>query len=355
MPTTTNLPLTTTKYDPTLAGLIERTKVDWANPEDAKRWLISYKIGPEFDNAMWGVDLSATAGELITIQAPKKMRKTTFLANLILNFVPQLIPFEYWFACYTLESGMQPTAYRDVLIAMEATKMMIGKVYGTTNRAKWPEVRTILAQKDLMDEDKVTQLRLTKKYMRYGKKTTFQHQAIQAALEKMKTYNLSIFGPVKGEGQSRDLDKLIRGWEMLYEGKYPGLEGKKHRLFSLDHINQLSGFNGESYRLLQTAVPRISDFVVSHPGSTAFVLSQVSLTSRRNAGEDDEMTAAGGMKLAEESTTVFQTAYDRDKNPFTMDIQTVDARYEPAPIMVAELEPNSGVFLRPATPRGKNV
>lgn len=350
MPTSTPSPLTT-PYNPTLEGLLAKAKEDWGDPEEAKKWLINYKIGPEFDNAMWGLDLSQ--GELITIQAPKKMRKTTFLINLIRNFVPQLLPFDYWYAHYTLESGMRPTAIRDILIGQEATCMMVGKVFGTMNRAKWPEVRTILAQKDLMDDHNHTQLRLTKKYMRYGFKTPFQQAAIDAALDKMKTYPLTIFGPAAGEGSSRDLDKLLKGWELLYEGKYPGLLGKKHRIFSLDHINQLSGFNGEIYRLLHTAVPRISDFVVTHPGVTAFILAQVSYSSQKDAGDDGKMVAAGGFKLAEESTTVFQTEYDNDKDPFSMGLITVDARYEPAPYMTAEIEPNSGAFLRPAYPRGR--
>lgn len=341
----------TIKYDPTFKGLIERTKTDWGDPFEAQKWLLSYKIGETFDAAMWGVDLSQ--GELITIQAPKKNRKTTLLANLILNLVPQLISFDRWFAAYTLESGMQPTAYRDVLIAMAATKIMVGKLYGS-DRAKWPDTPTILAQKELHDENGHTQLRLTKKYMRYGLKTPFQQEAINTAMRHMEKYPLTIFGPARGEGSSRDLEKLVRGWELLFEGKYPGLEGKKHSLFSLDHINQLSGFSGDSYRLLQTAVPIISDFVVTHPGATAIVLSQVSLTSKRDSDSNDtDMVAAGGMKLAEESTTVLQTKYDRDKDPYNIILQTVDARYEPAPAMTCPIEPNSGVFLRPASPVGR--
>lgn len=351
MPTKTNSEPNITKYDPTFKGLLARTKDDWADPFEAQKYLLSYKVGPEFDNAMWGLDLSD--GELITIQAPKKNRKTTFLANLILNLVPQLIDFGYWYAAYTLESGMKPTAYRDVLIAMDATKKMVHKVFGTGDRSRWPETRDILAQKDLKDEHGNTQLRLTKKYMRYGLKTSFQQAAIDASLKAMEDWPLTIFGPAKGEGSSRDLDKLIKGWELLYEGKYPGLVGKEHRLFSLDHINQLSGFNGEAYRLLQTAVPRISDFVVTHPGSTAIVLSQVSLGSKRAAEDDMDMVASGGMKLAEESTTVLQTKYDRDNDPYHITVTTVDARYEPAPVMMCPIEPNSGVFLRPASPVGR--
>lgn len=353
MPASTNSQPSTTKYDPTFRGLIARTKEDWADPFEAQKWLISYKVGPEFDGPMWGLDLSQ--GELITIQAPKKNRKTTFLANLILNFVPQLIDFDYWFAAYTLESGMQPSAYRDVLIGMDATKKMVHKVFGTGDRSKWPDTREILGQKDLKDEHGNTQLRLTKKYMRMGLKTPFQQAAIEASLKSMEAYPLSIFGPAKGEGQSRDLNALLRGWEALYEGKHPLAMGKKHRLFSLDHINQLSGYSGDDYRLLQDAVPKISDFVVTHPGSTAIVLSQVSLTSRREADNNNEkeMVARGGMKLAEESTIVLQTGYDRDDDPYHIVLSTVDARYEPAPVMLCPIEPNSGVFLRPATPKGK--
>jgi hypothetical protein len=334
--------------NPGIRALVAETDQDWGDPEAYQKQLIQYRIGPEFDGAMWGINVEKDT-ELITIQAPAKQRKSTLLANLLLNFGPQMHEKKIWMCLHTLESGMNRKDYRDVMLGMITTRLMVSKVYGG-DRSKWPQAQDILAQKDLKTEEGHSLLRITRKFLRAGKRNSFQQECINEAKKLApQLLPLSIFGPGRAEGSSRDLNAVLAAWELLYEGKFPGMEGCLHRIFALDHIQQLKGFTS-SFQLLQEAVPRLSDFVVSHPGAAGIILSQVSLTSRRSAESGNgEMDAAGGTKLAEESNTVMQTAYDEEKDPLHLYISTPYSRYEPPPTMRQDVEPFSGVALGFAT------
>lgn len=333
--------------DPTFAGLVDRIGVDWGNAEAYTKQLIKYRVGPEFDAALWGINVEVDT-ELITIQAPAKQRKSTHLANLLLNFSSQLLEKKKYACLHTLEPGMNARDYRDVMLSMMAVRLLITEEYGD-DRTKWPDADEVCAQKAFKVDNK-NLLHITRKFLRAGERHPRQQKVIDQALRIGRNLPLSIFGPGKHEGQSRNLDRVLSAWELLYEGKFPGLEGKEHRIFALDHIQQISGF-ANSYQLLMECVPRISDFIVGHPGACGIVLSQVSLTSQRAAENgDSQMDAAGGKKLAEESNTVFQTEYDPDKDPFHLLLSTPYSRYEPPPKMRVPMEPFSGVYLGMAKP-----
>jgi hypothetical protein len=77
-----------TLYDARIGALLSEADKDWGDSQQNLNNIIMYNIGPEFDTAMWGLDLYE--GELIVIQAPKKQRKSTLLANFCINFLPQL-------------------------------------------------------------------------------------------------------------------------------------------------------------------------------------------------------------------------------------------------------------------------
>jgi hypothetical protein len=330
-------------YDPRISALLRQTEQDWGNPFENRENIITYQTAPQFDAALYGVDL--IDGELITIQAPKKQRKSTLLANWILHFIIQLRERDLWVCIDTLESGMTPKAYRDVIIAMLATRMMIGHVLDTNKRNEWPEVESIMNHQMLENE-----LRISRKFLRFGERTEFQKTHIDNAITYLATTNLSIFGGTKDSGETRSLESTMDRWDKLYKGEHEEHEGR-HIIFTADNVQQYREYAGNSYSGLELITNRFSEFVVSHPGAVVFAVSQVSLGSQRRANDTgEEMDARGGARLAEESTTVFQPFYDKDKDPYHMIIQTPYSRYEPPPTIIVDVEPNSGTFLRPGKP-----
>lgn len=331
-------------YDPRLSALISEADKDWGDPGVNAAQVVKYNIGPEFDRAMWGIDL--IDGELITIQAPKKQRKSTLLANLVLNFSGQLIVKNKWCAIDTLESGMTPKAYRDILASIIATRIMIARVYGN-NRENWPAVDKIVGNEIFAQQ---SPLNITRKFLRFGFRGHFQHQAIEQAKILMADIPLSIFGSAKAQGEARDITKTIERWSQLYDGAYSGLESCHHVIFCTDNVQQYREFAGNSYYGLEVITNHLSTFVTSHPGAVVIAVSQVSLGSQRSAQSGEgEMEVRGGTRLAEESVTVFQTRYDK-LTPTKLTIETPFSRYEPPPTVVQDIEPNSGAFLAPARP-----
>ena len=330
-------------YDPKLSALISQADADWGNPEVNLSHIVKYNIGVEFDKAMWGVDL--IDGELIVVQAPKKARKSTFAANLCLNFAPQLRMMSKWMCIDTLESGMTPKAYRDVLAAIMTTKILISKVYGN-ERGKWPSVDEIIANPFFKDAP----LNITRRFLRFGYRTDKQMGAIEEAKKILSVLPISIFGSAKNQGEARSIEAAMDRWDKLYNGTYPKEEEKEHVIFITDNVQQYREFAGNSYQGLETITNHIATFVTSHPGSVVIAISQVSMGSQRMSITDGmEMEVRGGTRLAEEAVTVFQTRYDKNA-PLHLIIETPFSRYEPPATMVQDIEPNSGAFLAPAIP-----
>jgi len=93
-------------YDPRLSALIELTDQEWGDPTENAKNLVYYGLN-YVDQALFGIDM--VRGELIGIQAEAKMRKSTLLANIVLNVAASK---RFWLCIDTLESGMPPSAYR---------------------------------------------------------------------------------------------------------------------------------------------------------------------------------------------------------------------------------------------------
>lgn len=318
-------------YNPRLGAFAESAETRWGDPEHNLKNLIRYWMCDAFDNAVHGLRMN---GELIAIQAQKKQRKTTLLANWIINFARQL-PDDLWICIDTLESGMPPTRYSDTLIAILATKIMLMHVFGK-DRTQWPSAEEIMD-----DPDIGKQLRLSADFFLYSTRTKFQKDAIDAAKILAQKMRISIFGPAKEEGQTRFLKQSLERWERLYEGTYPSLEGCQHRIFCVDNIQQIDKYAGDSYYGLEIITNQISSFLVTHPGTEGFAVCQETSTT----GE-----IRGGSRMGEECNYVFDTSYDRDKSPLTMIVKNPYSRMTPAPTVIQELEPYSGAFLRLAQP-----
>lgn len=332
-------------YDPRISTLIDSTDDDWGDPEENRANMIRYNVGEEFDNALWGIPVGYES-ELITIQGQIKNRKSTLLCNLVLNWAIQLKEKgnSYWICIDTLESGMSPKSYRDQLLAMIATRLIVAEKYGN-DRTKWPHANEIVQQSDLKPH-----LTLSRKFLRFGRRTPVQVEALERAKRILKELPITLFGPAISMGKARDLEASMIRWVQLYDGTYPNAIDYKHRIFALDHVQQYGGGNGD-YSNLERATTAISDFAASSVGSIVVALSQVSLSSIRDAeAGTGKMRAKGGEKLAAESNLVLEVRYDRERNPTEMTISASEGRDETPPIMVQPIQPSSGVALGPAVP-----
>lgn len=332
-------------YDPRIATLIESTDDDWGDPEENRANMIKYNVGDAFDNALWGIPVGYES-ELITIQGQIKNRKSTLLCNLVLNFAVQLKEKgnQYWICIDSLESGMSPKSYRDQLLSMIATRLIIAQKYGN-DRSKWPHANEIIQQSDLKPH-----LTLSRKFLRFGKRTPLQMEMLEKSKRILKELPITLFGPAATQGKARDLETSMGRWVHLYDGTYPKALGHKHRIFAVDHIQQYGGGGGD-YSNLERATTAVSDFAAGAIGSVVLALSQVSLSSVRDSeAGTGKMRAKGGEKLAAESNLVLEVKYDRERNPTEMTISASEGRDETPPIMVQPIQPSSGVALGFAVP-----
>lgn len=332
-----------TPYDPTLRGLIAQTDEDWLDPELVQANMVHFGIN-YIDQALYGMNF--LSGELIGIQAEAKRRKSTMLANVVLNVAyifSQRNPM-HWICIDTLESGMPPKAYRDMLISMTATRILIAEVFGT-NRTNWPAWSDINRHPDLQRE-----LGLSKEFLWFCRRSQKQHAAIERAKIMLSRMPITIFGPVPGEGETRNLNKGIARWHALYNGEFKEAEGCEHRLFCSDHVQQYKGW-AEDYGKLEAVNNAHSQFVAEHANTVAVEVSQLSVTSMRLERQGmGQAQAKGGAKLEAEVNILFRTRYDKVAAPWRMLISVEETRRRPPPDVYQELDPDSGAFLRPAYP-----
>jgi len=322
-------------YDPTIAGLIDRTDEDWGDPAENVAKRIDFGI-PPIDKALFGMD--CINGELLGIQANEKERKSTVLANILYNVASQK---RFGVCIDTLESGMNPLAYRDVLISMVTTRTMIASVYGD-DRAMWPVVHDIFAHPVLQD-----QLCVSKDFLWYSSRSARQQAAIEQAKKQLRGMPIVIFGPHPEEGDTKNLQASMQRWHLLYHGEHPKAKGKCVRVFGSDHLQEYA-IRGDDYIRMEAVVPAFADFVTSHPGTVVIAVSQVSVTSTRLAKQGlGQKKAKGGAKLGAEVVTIFETEYDQKATPYTVTIGLSATRKRPFPTVTQEIDPSSGAFLRP--------
>lgn len=276
-------------YDPSIQALLGQCQLDWGNPHKNRVGLIPYGIR-EIDKALYGID---PEGELIVIQGKEKVGKTRFLANIVANYMtsmPEALrpPTNI----DTLESGMRPPKYRDLLISIMGTRWLLSR--GHIPLEECPLCNTPFCK----------ELNLSPLFLKYNTRSEAQLEAIQHAIDEMMTWPLYIHGAGLKEGNTRDIQaaglsttKQKARWERL-------VEEHGMRILVVDHGQQYQYQDDPTdYEKLLRAISIVGDFTTQHNIATLFI-SQVSLTSRRENRSGGRLYAAGGAKAAQEANTV---------------------------------------------------
>ena len=282
-------------YDPTIQALLAQCDTDWGDPMKNRETLIPYGIKP-IDMALYGIDGS---GELIIVQGEEKNRKTTFLINVIINFMtwPKLKQKPVT-NIDTLESGMRPGKYRDTIISNLATRFLMEQGHRAHTRCP------------ACDDTTCRELGIHPKFLKYNTRTRAQQEAIGYAKAVMDTWPLLIHGASIKQGNTRNLHEAAVGIKNQQARWHRLIEEYGLQILVIDHGQQYA-FADEptDYEKQIRAVSAAGDFV-SQYGVACFFLSQVSLTSVREVKQSGgKLIAAGGTKATQEGNTVFSVKY----------------------------------------------
>lgn len=344
--------MTDSIYDPRIRTLLKNTEEEWGDPEINRTLLVPYGI-KQFDNTLYGIDI--INGELLLVMGQHKQRKTTFAINIVINYMtaPHLKEKPITIVD-TLESGMPPSRYRDTMIANLASRWLMQQEH----------IPHGFCPKCANQECKMLQIHPG--FLRYMPRKKDQRDAIEYAMDTMKTWPLYLFGAGPYKGDSRNLLVSVQGgmrhpstdswhygwaddsvkkiaarmsrWEYLV--KYMGA-----KIFISDHVQQFS-FAGEptDYEKQLRAVGAVSD-VVAKWQIAALLLSQVSLTSVRESRDGGKLGARGGNRAAEEANVIFSTRYSSDPEKRGRMLITIeDSRKSDTFSIVQPLEDTSGAF-----------
>lgn len=324
------MPPITPEYSPAIKDLLDQCDKDWGKPEDNKKVLLPYGIEP-LDRLLYGLDRQY--GEVVLIMGQEKNRKTTFVLNVIANFMTdsrvQIKPFT---VIDSLESGNPPKKVRDLLISIVATRHLFSE--GHLYDRNCPVCDTSVCR----------ELGITPKFLRFKTRSKTQVHAIEYAIETMKQWPLYIYGANPKQGDTRSLNRSVKTrWKQLID-EY-GAE-----VFMTDHVQQYS-YTDEvtDYEKQKRAVAAVAD-VVAQEQVVALMLSQVSLTSVREHRSGGKLGALGGNKAAAEANTILSTKYEDMGGEMIVKIE--DAREAPRLMTWQPLEDRSGSFYGDAYNQG---
>lgn len=322
------------KYNPTeqsIAALVDQCEDDWGTPEQNKSLLLPFGIEP-IDLALYG--MNTIDGEVILIQGPQKQRKTTFAVNIVVNYMMSPIPVTKPLTVIdTLESGMTTKRYRDTLLSVVATKLMIKD--GHKVREFCPPCGTPTCRA----------VGITPDFLKFGSKTNTHKLYIEAAKDVLKGWPLQIYGAGSGEGETRNLSAAVGGGQVTERPRWKHLIDEfGAKVFVTDHLQQYSfadGFLSDYEKQIRT-VASVSD-VVASDHIICLLLSQVSLTSIRDQQQNGgKLTASGGNKAAAESTSIFSVNYESGSGEMCITLE--ESRKAGAFSVYHKLEDASGAF-----------
>lgn len=334
-------------FDPTIAGLVKMADDDWGDRDENLEHALWFRI-PPIDNALYGINIKK--GEMVGIQADRKNRKSTLLLNFVVGFASQLKKkgHPWWICCDTLESGMPPSAYRDSLIAIVATRLYVAQYYGN-DPAKWPRVEDLRA-----DDAHNKAMVISREFFEYGRRTEIQHGVINRSKNALSQLPISIFGGAASMGSASNAEITIQRWSDLYHGRYIhknkngediDMRGQEYRIFTCDHISRGSA---DHYTKQESVVSLQGEFLITHPGAVVISVAQIGTGAldkeRMGYGKAH---AKGGTALAAEATILFRTRYDEVNDPHHIGISVDNTRRKPPPPVMQDIDLESGAFLQP--------
>ena len=314
----------------TISHLISLCKNDWGDPISNRTLLLPTGLAP-LDKAIYGLD--TLNGEVVLIQGPEKQRKSTLVANIIINFMYGSKPTEKPLTVIdTLESGMQPKRYRDLLISLVATQLLfeVGHVHG----AYCPACNAPACR----------EMGINPEFLRYNTRTELQSEMINEAMSIISRFPLHIYGASSEEGSTRSLAKSVLGTKDLSSRWSHLIDEYGAKVFVTDHLQQYS-FENEivsDYEKQIRTISAVSDTVAARQ-IACLLLSQISLTSQREAASGTgKYTATGGRKAAAESTSIISVNYESGASEMCITLE--DSRKSAPFSMYTNLEPSSGRF-----------
>jgi hypothetical protein len=314
----------------TIGHLISLCEQDWGDPIANRTMLLPTGLTP-LDKAVYGLD--TINGEVVLVQGPEKQRKSTLVANIIVNYMLSEKPAEKPLTVIdTLESGMPPKRYRDFMISMVATQLMfdLGHVHGAYCHA--------------CGSPQCMEMGISPDFLRYNSRTSTQTEMIQEAMNIISRWPLHIYGASDEEGQSRSLAASVVGTKDLSSRWRYLIDEYGAKVFVTDHLQQYSfdeGFISDYEKQVRT-IAAVSDIVASRQ-IVGLMISQISLTSQREAASGTgKYTATGGRKAAAESTSIISVNYEGGSNEVCITLE--DSRKSAPFGMYTNLEPASGRF-----------
>lgn len=320
-------------YNPehqSIGHLISLCQADWGDPIANRTMLLPTGLTP-LDKAVYGLD--TINGEVVLVQGPEKQRKSTLVANIIVNYMMSEKPAGKPLTVIdTLESGMPPRRYRDFLISMVATKLLfeIGHKHGEY----CPACNAPACRETGISPD----------FLRYNSRTDTQAEMIKEAMHIISRWPLHIYGASDEEGQSRNLAASVVGTRDLSSRWRYLIDEYGAKVFVTDHLQQYSfneGFITDYEKQIRT-IAAVSDIVAAKQ-IVCMLISQISLTSQREAASGTgKYTATGGRKAAAESTSIISVNYEGGSNEVCITLE--DSRKSAPFSMYTNLEPASGRF-----------
>ena len=318
----------TPHYDPSIQSLVDNSDDQWGNPLVNRENLVPFGIKP-FDRALYGMD--TTNGELNLIIGPQKQRKTTMAINILVNYMtadkPKVKPFT---VIDTLESGMRPEKYKDTLLSVVATRLLIEEGHAPKGACR------------LCGGRDCEEMGINPDFLRYNTRSTTQKEAIDHARSIVRQWPMLIYGASLNQGDTRNLENALQQnksrWQRLIEEA--GAE-----IFILDHVQQyhIKGVTHASdYEKQIQAIAAVGD-VVSQYNIVCLMLSQISMTSQREKRSGaGNLTASGGTKAHQEANVIFSASYQDGAGYMKMTIE--ESRDSGNFSVYQDLEDVSGAF-----------
>lgn len=297
-------------YNPLLKARIEESR-ERRQPDVNRELLVPYGIRI-LDKNFFGID-PLRNGELVLIIAEEKNRKTTLMINIIINVCinKNVVRPRKW-VIDTLESGMNEARYTDQMIVNLASRYLIDTGHKPISAGFCPACGS----------RECKELVLKPEYLSLFKLTPQQKKSVERAEEEMMTWPVMIFDASLEKGDTRNLPAAVdmsdahSRWRIL-------AEEKGYDTFVSDHLQQYRfGFETQTdYEKMLRAMNAHGDFVAS-TGTVVFDISQVSLTSIREAKSGGKLTASGGRKGHQEATKVIASSYENDSGKVGISIES---------------------------------